>query len=278
MSRYEDDRIYYERDRDGGRERDRYYEDDRTYMRGGRSRDDDRIDRRPPPPRAYDDDFVRDRRYHDDDFRYERRGPPSGAGGSDYDRRVIIDRERDREYIREPSPRRPPVLTRRQSSLDTHDRRPLRGFEDRYEYPPPARREDIRRDDFRAPPYEPIPLPRSEAAPPSRRYERDYYDDERVNERDYYLEDGRRYPEHVHEREVIRERDRRDSSRESRARTHTHRSRSRSRSSSKSSSSRGGASTVRSEYPKKGKTRIPARLVSKRAIIDLQYPFTEEVS
>lgn len=31
------------------------------------------------------------------------------------------------------------------------------------------------------------------------------------------------------------------------------------------------------EYPKKGKTRIPARLVSKRALIDLGYPFVEEV-
>lgn len=34
--------------------------------------------------------------------------------------------------------------------------------------------------------------------------------------------------------------------------------------------------TVKSEYPKKGKTRIPARLVSKRALIDLGYPFVEE--
>lgn len=33
-----------------------------------------------------------------------------------------------------------------------------------------------------------------------------------------------------------------------------------------------------SDAPKKGKTRIPARLVSKKAIIDLEYPFKEEVS
>lgn len=276
-SRYEDDRIYFERDREGGRERDRFYEDDRTYMRGGRGRDDG-YDRR-PPPRSYDDDFVRDRRYHDDDFRYERRGPPSG--GSDYDRRVVIDRERDRDYYREPSPRRPPVMVRRQSSLDTHDRRPLRGFEPREEYPPPARREDIRRDDFRdgyrdeyrAPAYTDIPLPRREALPPPRRHERDYYDDEKVYERDYY-DDNRRYPEHVHEREVIRERDRRD---ESPVKSHAHTHHSRSRASSSSSSSRGGASTVLSEFPKRGKTRIPAKLIHKRAIIDLQYPFEEEV-
>jgi len=31
------------------------------------------------------------------------------------------------------------------------------------------------------------------------------------------------------------------------------------------------------EYPKAGKTRIPARLVSKKAIIELGYPYEEEV-
>ena len=34
---------------------------------------------------------------------------------------------------------------------------------------------------------------------------------------------------------------------------------------------------MKSEFPKKGKTRMPARLVSKKAIIDLGYPFEEEV-
>jgi hypothetical protein len=44
-----------------------------------------------------------------------------------------------------------------------------------------------------------------------------------------------------------------------------------------SSSSSDTEVSVKSEFPKKGKTRIPARLVSKRAIIDLGYPFEEEV-
>jgi hypothetical protein len=84
-------------------------------------------------------------------------------------------------------------------------------------------------------------------------------------------------PERVREREIIRERERRDRSRESRAtRTHTNRSSSRSSSSSVSSSS-AGDTTVHSEYPKKGKTKIPVRLVSKRALIDLGYPYVEEV-
>lgn len=39
----------------------------------------------------------------------------------------------------------------------------------------------------------------------------------------------------------------------------------------------GGNSSSESEYPKKGKTRIPSRLISKRALIDLGYPFTTEV-
>lgn len=49
------------------------------------------------------------------------------------------------------------------------------------------------------------------------------------------------------------------------------------RSRSRSSYSSSGEETVQSQFPKNGKTRIPARIVSKRAIIDLGYPFEEEV-
>lgn len=45
----------------------------------------------------------------------------------------------------------------------------------------------------------------------------------------------------------------------------------------KSGSVSSSSSSVASEYPKRGKTRIPARLVSKEAIIDLGYTFEEEV-
>jgi hypothetical protein len=51
--------------------------------------------------------------------------------------------------------------------------------------------------------------------------------------------------------------------------------------SSTSSSEFSQTSTVktgRSSFPKRGKTRMPARMVSKRAIIELGYPFEEEVS
>ncbi|CRK46621.1 hypothetical protein BN1723_020074, partial [Verticillium longisporum] len=87
-------------------------------------------------------------------------------------------------------------------------------------------------------------------------------------------------PERVREREIIRDkssRRRRDRSRESRTtKTYSHRGSSRSSSTSSRTSSDSGGTAVRSEYPKKGKTRIPARLVSKRALIELGYPFIEE--
>ncbi|OAQ73613.1 hypothetical protein VFPPC_01290 [Pochonia chlamydosporia 170] len=256
-------------DRDRVYERDRF-EDDKYYMRGGRGREqsEDRYDRR----RFYEDDFVRDRRYHDDDLRYEPRREP--ARHPEIDRRVVMEKERDRDYYRDNSPRRPAFL-RRQSSLDTYDRRPIRHVLDqREEYPPPARREDIFRDEYRAPAYTPIPIPRARGLPPPGRRDDRYYDDYRPESEYHPDDDYRHMPERIREREVIREREKRDRSRESKAtRSHTHRSSS--RSSSSSSSSAGGA-TLRSEYPKKGKTKIPARLVSKRALIDLGYPYVEE--
>ncbi|PNY27275.1 Uncharacterized protein TCAP_02799 [Tolypocladium capitatum] len=267
--RWDRDRFTYERDR---------VEDDRYYMSGGRGRD--RSDERPGGQRVYEDDQVRDRRYYDDEPRFEPRR--ERALPPDYDRRAVVEKERDREYYQDAAPRRPTLL-RRQSSLDTYDRRPLRQFYDRDELPPPARREDIYRDDYRAPPYTAIPLPRTRALPPPGRYsDRGFYDDIDVADGD---EEYRPYPERVHEREVVRSRERRDRSRESRtARTHTHGASSRSpttatshssTTTSHSSSSAEGA-TVHSEYPKKGKTRIPVRLVSRRALIDLSYPFVEE--
>ncbi|KLU81737.1 hypothetical protein, variant [Magnaporthiopsis poae ATCC 64411] len=249
-------------------ERSRYDDDDdaRSYTRRAspplRFREDER--RRS----ALDDEFARrDRRYYEDGPRSARR-PPSPRR-EEYEHRVRME-----TGPRSPSPRRPQrpsTLLRRQSSLDTFDRRP-RGFHDRVEeYGPPARRED-----YRAAPYVPIPLPRTRALPPPRRYEQ--MDEIRISDPDHYGDDAfHTYPGRAtREREVIRER-RRDRS-HSRTRSHrssTVRSSSRSSSTSSSSSSR-TATTVKSEYPKKGKTRIPAKLVSKRAIIELGYPFEEE--
>jgi hypothetical protein len=202
------------------------------------------------------------------DFRRRPVSPPRGEVEVEKSR-VVIEKERYRSPS--PGPRgAPPRLIRRQSSLDTFDRRPAKRYweRDRDEYGPPARREEPR-----VPHYVDIPLPRTKALPPPRVYaEREYVDEIQVSDPHRYGdEDFHAYPERVREREIVRTR-RRTRSRDSRVRR-----RSRSSSSSSSSSSGGTALTVKSEYPKKGKTRIPARLVSKQALIDLGYPFVEEV-
>ncbi|KAK3936566.1 hypothetical protein QBC46DRAFT_25967 [Diplogelasinospora grovesii] len=314
--RWDRDRFYSEHDRDRyGNVRDRFAEeDDHVYTRGGPppSRGPDRGPDRPYPPReqsvgdrferryrTYDDDdvVIRERererlRRYDDDVRSippSRRRSPPPPRPSEYDRRTFVETKERERFARSPSPPRPrrPGMLRRQSSLDTFDRKPrLGGYHDREEYGPPA----IRRGDYRPPANVPIPLPRHKALPPprfsEREREREYYDEIQVSDPNRYGDDDfHAYPERaerVREKEVIRTR-RRNRSRESRATTRSRRSHSvRSRSTastssaSSSSSSSSGGTAVKSEYPKKGKTRIPARLVSKRALIDLGYPFVEE--
>lgn len=289
-SRYDDRYAYPDR------ERDRYPEERVPRFDDRRFDDRDDMYSQAPPPRryrehsderydrggyrgGYDDDMVRDRRYYDDDPRLAR--PPPER---EFDRRIYIDKER--EHYRSPSPpRRPQVLLRRQSSLDTFDRRPPLHFlerERREEYGPPARREDFRRErereEFRAPPYQPIPLPRTRQLGPAPTQQR-YNDEIQIAEPGYYGdEEFRTMPERTREREVYRSsRRRRDRSRDSRTtKTYSHRGSSRSSSVSSRTSDASGGTAIRSEYPKKGKTRIPARLVSKRALIELGYPHIEE--
>jgi hypothetical protein len=274
--RWDRDRFTYERERDRqGDERERFEDRDEFYSRGppgGRVREtttvDDRFERR--TSRQHDDGFIRDRRYYEDEPR-PRRSPPA-----EIERQVIIEKER--EYRSPSPPRRPGALLRRQSSLDTFDRRPPPRFYEREEYPAP-----VRRGDYRPDPYQPIPLPRSRALPPPRVYAERDFEEIRVAEPDRYGDDEYHgYPERIREREVTRTTRRRERSGSRTSRSHTHHGSS-VRSSSKTStttstSSSSATGTVKSEYPKKGKTRIPARLVSKRALIDLSYPFEEEVS
>lgn len=270
--RWDRDRFERERSQGGGREQTTTrFEEDRVSMHGARGRERS-VDERRFHRSFDDDDMVRDRRWYGD----EPRGPPSRRETMEPDRAArraaapVFERERDRDF----APRRPGFI-RRQSSLDTFDRRP-RIFQDREEYGPPARRED-----FRAPPYTPIPLPKTRGLPPPRRFhEHAYYEDIKVAEPDYYGDDDfRPYPDRMREREFARTRRRRSRSRESYStRTRSHRSSSVTSSTSSRSTSSSGGTTVRSEYPKKGKTRIPAKLVSKKALIDLGYPFFDEVS
>ncbi|EAA31253.2 hypothetical protein NCU05527 [Neurospora crassa OR74A] len=278
--------------------------------------DDDyfRQSRRVPPPREHSVDdgrFMRDRRARrprfdeeeDDEllFRERRRTmyddfetprPPSttrrrrSPSASSFVRRRPSP---ERERFRSPSPPTRPTarMRRRTSSVDTYDRKP-KGFYDREEYDPPARRSD-----YRIPPNVPIPLPRHKALPPPRVYaEHDYFQDIQVSDPYRYGDEdfhafpgGEKFREREVEKEVIHtRRGRRDRSRDSRTSRATSRSRRSSRrsrsvasSTSSSSSSSGGTTiTSKSEYPKKGKTRIPSRLLSRRALIESGFPFVEE--
>ena len=245
-----------------GAERERFEDRDSRFLRspGYKTREvsvDDIYERR--GPRGFEEDRYESRRYYDDEPKPER-APPRGGR----DRGFTIEKEREREYY-SPEPRRPAFL-RRQSSLDTFDRRPLTKFVEREEYGPPARYygpPSVDDDRPGPPPLTPV----RRALPPPRHYEREFDREIKFEDDD---DDFRGYPERVREREVIRRR-RRSNSKESRS-TAT-------RSSSSSASSQSGTViSVRSEFPKKGKTRMPARLVNKKAIIDLGYPFEVEAS
>ncbi|KAI1824281.1 hypothetical protein F4861DRAFT_539163 [Xylaria intraflava] len=277
--RWDGERLAQERDR--AKERDRFFtrvstrEPSRQAPRESRERvreavvDERFVERRAPRP--WEDRPPRERRYYDE-------SPPRRPSPRPEERRVYLETEQDREY-RDSSPiRHPTGFLRHQSSLDTFDRRPAQRLYDRDEYSPPARRRDHRPE-----PYEPIPLPRSRALPPTRIYAEKDYEEIRVPESHRYDDDELRpYPDNLREREIVRVRKHRErsGSRTSRARRYRSSSRhssSRSSHTSSSSSETGGtAITAKSEYPKKGKTKIPIRLVSIRAIADLQYPHVIE--
>jgi len=257
-----------------------------------RDHSDDGFDRRGPPrfddrgpggggSRFEEDRYEKKKVYYDDEPRYQREEPfGRDRGGST---NITIEKERE-IYRRSPSPPRRgpmgrPSLLRRQSSLDTFDRKPLSRFQ-REEYGPPARY----REEVRLPPLTPIPLPRTrQLGAPPRRYEERDYEEIRVAEPDFYGDDEfRGFPERVREREIVRTRRRSKERRRSRSRESTADSRTTRSVRSSSSSSRETnitvGTTMKNEFPKKGKTRMPARLVSKQAIKDLGYTFDEEVS
>ena len=200
-------------------------------------------------------------RFHEDD-RYRRRGEmfhepsPSEIANQalapyrkDNINIEINERERSRR------PQRPQYI-RRQSSLDTYDRRPMPKYGDIERY------ED--HHIYRLPPNVPIPLPIRERrrSPPRRYHEEDDFEDIRYDERG-----GRgRERENYREVEVSREKSK------------VRRSKSVAKSTRSSSiSSFEEIQPPRATWGKKGKTRLPKRLVKKQAVIDLGYPFQEEV-
>ncbi|KAF1813205.1 hypothetical protein P152DRAFT_481327 [Eremomyces bilateralis CBS 781.70] len=196
----------------------------------------------------YDRGFERDRgvsfaepdRYSEDD-RYARR--PDFTDRPDttsqalqpYTRRKSVA-VRDDELAR---PRRPTYL-RRQSSLDTFDRRPLPRYEDPY----------------RPPRYVDLPLPyrkHDTPTPPRQRY-REHREEIIVGPRDERYRDVS-----IH-----------------RSKSKRRKSRAPSVSSIGSSSSSEGSSPPVVLIGKRGKTRMPKRLVRKEAIVQMGLPYEEE--
>lgn len=173
----------------------------------------------------------------------DRYGPPARAAGRYYEDEHLSQASgplvaHDRRRRRDESPSfAPPRLIRRQSSLDTFDRIPRRKMES-----------VEARDRPRGMPRVPHPPPPPRASP-GRYREREVYEDIRIAEPDYYGDEEYR---EFRERAGMDHRRRRSSS----------------------------ATRSRREekpYPRKGKTRIPRKWVHVHAILDLGYPFTEEV-
>lgn len=216
------------------------------------------IEQRPP----YESARRREPAYYEDD-RYFSEQRTSGPGGT-RDRQFF---EEDEYYdpranqgamipFRPARPARPapaprPAMMRRQSSVDRidFDRRRERQYE---------------RDDYRPPP----PRPRQGRNP---HYEINIYDDVKVQDPEYYGDDGFR---EYREREWVRTRSRHDSpSPDRRAPTEIIDV----RPPPVQETIVQKEMIVEKPYPRKGKTRMPKRLVHTSVLYDLGYPFYEEV-
>lgn len=182
-------------------------------------------------------------RYYDDEVDSFDGSPARGG--------QIIPFERRRQSINKdfgPSPRRAPPrpgIIRRQSSLDTFDRKPLPRYGDRFREPP-----------------ETIVVPQSaRRRSPPRYVERDV---------EFFRQRGlERFPEDdVHgyrEKEVSIARRRRAESEAPSAEF------------IEETTFEIEEEEPEKPYPRKGKTKMPTRLVNKTAIIELGYPFEQEV-
>ena len=259
---YEEDYRYQERDRPGRRdiavqdrieatsprgrfdsERDRIYRDTFGEPAGNRRRTDRELFGEVDPREIAEMALVPHRR-------------KSVTQRTERDLDINIDIHRDRQEA--PPPPRPGLL-RRQSSLNTFDRRPAPRYDDEY----------------RMAPYQPVPLP-------IRRDDR--YRDHDFEEIRY--RDAQPAPEDYREVEIRRER----SVHRRGGKAKSHKSSvapsvksSRHTVTSASSSSSESFEEIESRHSsperkvgKKGKTRMPKRLVRREAIQDLAYPYDEE--
>ena len=168
----------------------------------------------------------------------DRYGPPARRPDRSYDDDPLV-RPTPRDNFRGVSPTPRPRLLRRQSSLDTFDRIPSRKMDEYY---------------YRGSPPRPI----REPVTPSLRYSPPphpddfYYEDIHIAEPEYYGDEELRG---FRDREPYPTRPRRSSSRVSEKIVEE---------------------PFEKPYPRKGKTRMPKKLVHPRAIIDKHYPFEEQ--
>jgi hypothetical protein len=229
----------------------------------------DRGPRRGPPVMERerfreDDRFSQAGRRRNDFFNEPTPSEVANQALAPYRRKSVIDDDINIEMIksrelRPPRPARPQYI-RRQSSLDTFDRKPLPRYGDV---------ERIERNEFheyRLPANVPIPLPLRERrrSPPRRFREEDEFEEITYDDRG-----GRgREQEDYREVEVHRSKSKVRRSKSVAAKS--------TRSSSMSSFEE--IQPARANFGKRGKTRLPKRLVKKQAVVELGYPFEEEVS
>lgn len=221
--------------------------------------------------REVDDRFSQPARRRNEIFEEPTPSEVANRALAPYRRKSVIDQDINIDIssrhgelapARAPRPARPQYI-RRQSSLDTFDRRPLPRYGDVEKF----EREEIH--EYRLPKNVPIPLPIRESqrrrSPPRRYREEDEFEEIRYDDRG---PPGRgREDESYREVEVHREKSR------------VRRSKSVAKSTRSSSiSSFEDIQPSRATFGKKGRTRMPKRLVKKQAVIELGYPFEEEVS
>lgn len=235
------------------------------------------IDRRGPRvaerERFYEDErFDRPSRRRPELFEEPTPSEVANRALAPYRRKSIVEKDVVDLPVRRPTR---PQYIRRQSSLDTFDRRPLPRYSeyerrdyDRREY---DQREYDRESEWRPPKNTPIPLPiRERRRSPSRpAFRDDDFEEIRYNDREREPRGGER--EEYREVEV-----RRSKSRRARSRSRAARSIAATSVRSSSSSSFEEVEPIRANVGRKGKTRLPKRLAKKQAIIELGYPFEEE--
>ena len=274
--RWDRDRFERARSRGAPEERFRFEETDRSSRRGSHRDLDISIDinRKTPEPEPERQRLPPRRRFEERDrfFEEDRYGPPrrsrpdfleepirpevANRALAPYRRKSVHEREYE---VPARAPPRPGGLIRRQSSLDSFDRRPLPRYSGHLD-PPPGRGVPV-----------PAPLPpvrRRDYAEPRGRFRED--DFEEIEYRDY---EPRWREEDYRDIHIRRERSR--VRRPARSVVTSKRS---SSSSSFEEVSRAPSPPATPQVGKRGRTKMPKRLVKKQALEELNYPFEEEVS